>query len=70
MKSNKGYCKPRGYSSYTPNEIVKCVGEAATEHDGKWIPARPEPFPSFIERLKQAWDVLSYKADALYWGIR
>jgi len=70
MKSNKTYYRPRGYTAYTPLEIIEWTSVAATEHDGSWIPARPEPFPSFIDRLKQAWDVLTYRADALYWGIR
>ena len=64
------YYKPREYGSYTPVEIIKWGSETSTELNGKWIPARPIPFQSLITRIKQAWDVLTYKADALYWGIR
>lgn len=31
------------------------------------MPSKPLPYYSFIERLQQAWDVLRYRADALYW---
>lgn len=34
---------------------------------GRWVFARPEPYRSLWTRLLQAWDVLTYKADALYW---
>lgn len=36
---------------------------------GAWHNARPEPYYSLLERLRQAWDVFRYKADALYWDI-
>lgn len=29
--------------------------------------ARPEPHRSIFYRLQQAWHVLTYKADAVYW---
>lgn len=37
--------------------------------DGQWLPARPVNyrFRSFRERLRQAWDVFTGKADAKYW---
>lgn len=31
--------------------------------------ARPIPYYNIWVRLRQAWDVLTYKADAFYWGI-
>lgn len=41
----------------------------ASDKWGNWRIARPMPFYSFIIRLKQAWDVFRYRADALYWHI-
>jgi len=38
------------------------------KRDGSgWKPARPLPYYSLKERLKMVWDILTYKADALYW---
>jgi len=34
----------------------------------EWGLARPLPYYSTIIRLKQAWDVFRYRADALYWS--
>lgn len=34
--------------------------------DGKWVLSRPLDGP-FLWRLKDAWNVLLGKADALYW---
>lgn len=36
---------------------------------GRWHVARPEPYRSFWCRLRQAFDVLRYRADAIYWPI-
>ncbi len=38
-----------------------------TEIDGKWVLARPIPYYCFKHRLRQAWDVLNYRADAFYY---
>lgn len=63
------YTKPRGYGAMTPKLVVDTAAHCQTEiSPGHWIPARPIPYYSFIDRIKQAWDVLTYKADALYWG--
>lgn len=37
------------------------------EKDGRWVPARPIPYRSRWNQLRHAWNVLIYKADALYW---
>ena len=39
------------------------------EINGKWVPARGEnyKFDSFWDRLKDAWAVLTKKADAFKW---
>lgn len=67
------YKKKVGYGSYNVNELVATAKDmplAKGKETGQmWIPARPEPYWSFWERLQQAWDVLTYKADALYWGM-
>jgi len=63
------YKKSVGYGAYTPKSLFQSMKDMpSAQVDGKWIPARPEPYWSFWERLQQAWDVLRYKADALYWG--
>ena len=63
------YHKPRGFGAYTPDAVVSLVSSIATSTpSGRYIPARPLPYQSLITRLRQAWDVLTYKADAIYWG--
>ena len=36
---------------------------------GKWHNARPLPYYGLYYRLRDAWNVLWLKADALYWTI-
>lgn len=60
------YSDPVGWGAYTPKRVESCKG-AATQVDGVWMLARPEPYRSLFERIRQAWDVLTYNADALYW---
>lgn len=38
-----------------------------TEIGGRWVPARPLPFPSFLQRWRAAWMVFTGRADALKW---
>jgi hypothetical protein len=64
---NNFYTKKKGFTSYTPNEIVNLQRTAQAKVNGKWQIPRPVPYQSFIMRLQQAFDVLTYKADALYW---
>lgn len=61
------YTKPKGWGAYTPQSVIDSQRGIAVEGH-KW--ARPLPYTSLIERLQQAWDVLTYKADALYWKER
>jgi len=35
--------------------------------NGKWVPARPLGLYGIRHRIALAWDVLTGKADALYW---
>lgn len=35
--------------------------------NGAWLPSRPVPFYSFPARLRDAWAVLRYRADAVAW---
>lgn len=65
--------KKRGYGSVYSEEFRNYntsrqhVLEVNGKKYGRWRYARPEPYISFIERILQAWDVFTYRADALYW---
>jgi hypothetical protein len=41
--------------------------DSAQLKTGEWVHARPIPNLSIPARLREAWDVLRGKADALYW---
>ena len=43
--------------------------EAVQGKSGRWHNARPLPYYGFIYRIRDAWNVLWSKADALYWTI-
>ena len=53
--------------SYTPLEVLKLYNTQTEIKPGCWVIARPIPYYSIVSRLIQAYDVLRYKADALYW---
>ena len=36
---------------------------------GNWHNARPEPYRNIFYRIRDSWNVLFGKADALYWMI-
>ena len=38
-----------------------------TKYAGKWIPAKPEPYYHWWHRLKDAWEVFRYRAEAIKW---
>ena len=61
--------KPYGWGAWTPEKVInQCSGHVLqSRKDGDWEPAKPIPYYSFWERLIQAWHVLTYRADALYW---
>lgn len=64
MKNNK----PKGYGAYTPKRVKDEFNSGTlVEINGLWYPAKSEPYKSLSERLRFAWDVLTYKADPLYW---
>lgn len=67
MKNDKHYTKPFGWGAYTPEKLLNTI-DGVRIKGRKW--ARPVPYWSFIERLRQAYDVLTYRADALYWKER
>ena len=49
-------------------DVVKGASELqAGLPDGRWVPARPEPFVGGFRRFKAAWLVFTGKADALTW---
>jgi hypothetical protein len=65
----KTHTKPHGYGAWTPSKVIQsCNGETMQQRgDGDWQPSKPLPYYSVFERLTQAWHVLTYQADALYW---
>lgn len=58
------YTRPRGFGAWTPKRLYKAL--QGIGGPGPNLP-RPYPYFSFWVRLKQAWDVFKYRADALYW---
>jgi len=54
---------------YTLKDLSNCCF-AQAEINGRWVPARPLPFYGlfgFWLRLKDAWAVLTGRADAFIW---
>ena len=47
--------------------LLKHTNEVSTEIDGDWVPARPINLISLRQRFRDAWNVLTEKADALHW---
>ena len=45
----------------------KRLKSCLAQHNGFWVISRPMPYKCLAIRLKQALDVLFYRADALYW---
>lgn len=72
MKQKTSYIHPKiktPWGAVIDRELM-IRGQVQTQgKSGAWHNARPEPYYSLIERIKLAWDVLRYKADALYWTI-
>lgn len=59
------------YAFYTELEIANHVRDLhviAYRKNRAYI-ARPVPYYNFWYRLQMAWDIIRYKADALYWTI-
>ena len=55
---------------YTLKYLLNETLQVQTQlNDGRWVPARGEnyKFDSFWRRLKDAWAVLTRKADAFTW---
>ena len=55
------------YDVYSPFEIVNIANSVQKEIDGNWYPCRPTPYPSFWNRVKMAWLVLTGKIDGVRW---
>ena len=68
IKKDNFYTKPKGWGAYTPGTLMRTINSGIHTRGRRW--SRPEPYWSFIERLRHAFDVLTYKADALYWKER
>jgi len=48
-------------------DLMKCASETQTEINGKWVPARPIPYRTYLQCLREAWAVLIGKADCFIW---
>ena len=51
---------------YKLNELIDSCDRAFALIDGEWVYARPIQYFS-VQRIKDAWKVLTYKADAFVW---
>ena len=65
MSTNGHYTKPRGWGAYTPQRVIDSQNHGISIKGRRWV--RFEPYYHWPTRLKQAWDVFRYRADALYW---
>lgn len=54
---------PNYITSLALHNLIDCQ----TEINGKWQPARPIGYSSFLMRIKLTWMVFTGKADALIW---
>lgn len=52
---------------YQPKDILEIKKYISTNHPNFWLGLRPGVYRSLLNRLRHAWNVLTYKADALYW---
>lgn len=59
----------RLYGAYWADDCLDrtMFSTLARGKSGIWHIARPAPFNSLFERLRMAWSVLTYRADAIYW---
>jgi len=55
---------------YKLKNLVETVNSTQAEINGKWVPARPEPFYGsygLMLKIKDAWAVFRGRADAFTW---
>ena len=53
---------------YMSREWLKMTDSCETQlPNGRYVPARPEPFYSLTQRWRAAWLVFTGRADALIW---
>lgn len=52
---------------YRLKDLVRESCNTQVEIDGKWVPARPEIYHNWWCLLKDAWEVLRGRADAVWW---
>ena len=52
---------------YKPADIIEIENSISTNAKNFWKGVRPLQYRSFFNRVKHAFNVLFYKADALYW---
>lgn len=56
--------------TYHLDELILSIGRVSKEINGRWVPARPEPFGGLGGlrlRVRAAWLVLAGRADAVLW---
>jgi len=53
---------------WTLRDLIDTANHTRKEIDGQWVPARPLPGP-FWWTVKDAWAVLTGKADAVRWPM-
>jgi|GEM_PF-5933509 len=51
----------------TVDGLLASCRSVQKEIDGQWVPCRPLPCEPFLWRLKDAWEVLRRRADAVTW---
>lgn len=52
---------------YTLEGLLKNANEEQVEINGRWVPVRPMRFFGLWYNIKDAWAVLTGKADAFKW---
>jgi hypothetical protein len=52
---------------WTLRQIKDYADNTQCQLNGRWVPARPRGYPSFLTRLRLAWMVFTGRADALVW---
>jgi hypothetical protein len=64
--------KRKPYDLWTVDRIVQHHddGPLKLNTDGRWVSAEPLPYYSVWNRMKLAWMVLTYKANAFVWRER
>lgn len=52
---------------WTLRQLFDSANSVSNEINGKWVPARPDGYPTLRSRFRCAWLVFTGKADAVIW---